>query len=222
VLLWSRQLTTAEGRTALQVAVRSLVEDRPEVLTAALAASDGTVVRQALRLVRRLKATSTIDTIAKLEKHQDTSVRASASATLAALNTPAAFRKLTRFLSDDDEHVRVFVLEALAHVSFKGALSSLQRMISAEDIEERGLAEKRALFEAYGAVAGSAGVTILAPMLKDSGGLFRKGGSSDTRACAAVALGLIGTPGARAALEKGLRDRDPVVSNAARRALRGD
>ena len=42
------------------------------------------------------------------------------------------------------------------------------------------------------------------------------------RCDAAVALGMIGTPGARAALEKGLRDRDPVVSNAARKALRGD
>ncbi len=222
ILLWPKRLTTSEAQTALQVAVHRLVEDRPAVLTAALAVPDASVVRQALRLVRKLNATSTIETIAKLEKHKETSVRASAVETLAGLSTPAAYRKLTRFLDDDDEEVRVSVLEALAQVSFKGALSNLKRMISAEEVEELGLAEKRALFEAYGAVAGPGGLTILGPMLRDGGGLFRKGGSSDTRACAAVALGIIGSPGARAALEKGLRDRDPVVSNAARRALRGE
>ena len=165
VLLWSKQRTTSDAQSALRIAVRSLVKERPAVLTAALADSDTTVVRQALQLVRKLNATSTIDAIAKLQEHQNTSVRSSAVTTLATLSTPASYRKLTHFLDDAEEEVRIAALEVLAQVPFQGSLSTIRKMISGEDIEERGLAEKRVLFEAYGAVAGPEGVTILGPML---------------------------------------------------------
>ena len=45
-------------------------------------------------------------------------------------------------------------------------------------------------------------------------------GDSDTRACATVALGHVGTRSARLILQKAAEDRDVVVRTAAARALR--
>jgi HEAT repeat protein len=44
---------------------------------------------------------------------------------------------------------------------------------------------------------------------------------SETRACAAMALGRIKTPEARELLQKAAEDKDLVVRNAVNRALRG-
>jgi HEAT repeat protein len=52
-------------------------------------------------------------------------------------------------------------------------------------------------------------------------GLLGYRASPETRACAAVALGRIKTPEARAALEKAMDDKELVVRNAVSRALRG-
>ena len=44
----------------------------------------------------------------------------------------------------------------------------------------------------------------------------------ETRACAAMALGRIGTESARASLQKAQQEKDPLVKNAINRALRGE
>ena len=93
-------------------------------------------------------------------------------------------------------------------------------MLEDPELEDRDLSEKRALFEAFGVLAGPEGADSLSGVLRGKAGFGRPKPSSDTRACAAVALGKIGTPSARLALEKALRDKDPVVRNAASRALR--
>jgi HEAT repeat protein len=51
-------------------------------------------------------------------------------------------------------------------------------------------------------------------------GLFARKDDPETRACAAMALGKIRTPEARAALEGASQDKEPLVRNAVSRALR--
>ena len=79
------------------------------------------------------------------------------------------------------------------------------------------LSEKRAFFEAYGVLAGDAGVETLALMLVGKG--FRKKADTETRACAAMALGKIGSDPARAVLQKVENDKEPLVRNAVEKAL---
>jgi HEAT repeat protein len=55
----------------------------------------------------------------------------------------------------------------------------------------------------------------------ETGGFMRKKQDPETRACAAMALGKIGTPEARAVLEAAASDKDPLVRNAVGKALRG-
>ena len=104
---------------------------------------------------------------------------------------------------------------------FRPAFGTLQRAIASPDLETRGQREKRALFEAFGGLAGPEGVAVLDPLLRGRNPSGPRP-SSHTRACAATALGLIGTPDARAALSRAAKDKDPLVRSAVGAALRGD
>jgi HEAT repeat protein len=57
-------------------------------------------------------------------------------------------------------------------------------------------------------------------MLLGRGGLLARREDAGTRACAAMALGKIRTPEARAVLEHALQDKEALVRNAVGRALR--
>jgi HEAT repeat protein len=87
-------------------------------------------------------------------------------------------------------------------------------------VRDADLTEKMAFFEAYGSLVGEAGVASLDAML-NSGGFLKRRVDAETRACAALALGRIGTPAAREALEKATTAKDALVRNAVSRALRG-
>ena len=58
--------------------------------------------------------------------------------------------------------------------------------------------------------------------LDAKGGFMKKKEDPETRACAAMALGRIGSQAAKAALQKASQDKEPLVKNAVSRALRGD
>jgi len=71
----------------------------------------------------------------------------------------------------------------------------------------------------HGAIAGPPALKTLAGLLQPRG-LLKLTQSSDLRACAAIALGKIGTPEARQVLASAADDKDLVVRNAVNRALR--
>ena len=60
----------------------------------------------------------------------------------------------------------------------------------------------------------------LEAMLTVAGGLFSRGGDTEMRAAAAIALGRVGTAAARRVLEAYAADKDPVVRAAVSRSLR--
>jgi HEAT repeat protein len=77
-----------------------------------------------------------------------------------------------------------------------------------------------AVFEAYGTLCGNSGVAGLDLVLNGKS-LFGRKEDSELRACAAMALGRIGTPAATEALRKSANEKDVVVRTAVSRALRG-
>jgi HEAT repeat protein len=88
-----------------------------------------------------------------------------------------------------------------------------------KQVKELDLTEKMAFFEAYGAIAGPPALKTLSEMLLPRG-LLKLRQASETRACAAIALGKIRTPEAREILTRAAEDKDLVVRNAVNRALR--
>jgi HEAT repeat protein len=77
-----------------------------------------------------------------------------------------------------------------------------------------------ALFEAFGTLCGDAGVVELDGLL-NARGLIGAREPTEVRACAARALGLIGTKAARSALQRAADSKDMVVRSAVTRAQRG-
>jgi len=86
-------------------------------------------------------------------------------------------------------------------------------------VRDMDLTEKMAFFEAFGTIAGGAGLKALTAMLLPRG-LLKLKESPETRACAAIAIGKIRTPEAREVLTRMADDKDLVVRNAINRALR--
>jgi len=80
--------------------------------------------------------------------------------------------------------------------------------------------ERITAFECYGLHCGDAGVPWLSELLVGKGRLFARKVPSETRACAAIALGRVGTAAAQATLRSVANDADVVVRSAVGRALR--
>jgi HEAT repeat protein len=91
-------------------------------------------------------------------------------------------------------------------------------MLESRIVRDADLTEKIAFFEAYGAVATADSVALLDRMLNGRK-LFGKE-SPEMRACAAMALGRVGSPAARASLQRSTGETNPIVRNAVLKALR--
>jgi hypothetical protein len=222
LFLWLQRFTRQDAKDVLLSAVHQIMRKEPRALSVALGSSDGVVVLRALDLVKRFQIESATKSLADLKSHPDPNTRTAVVAALAAIRSSDAFRVLTPMLSDPKADVRIGVLQALINRPFQGAMPRLRKMLEDPELEDRDLTEKRVLFEAFGVLAGPSGTEPLSGVLRGKAVFGRRKPSSDTRACAALALGKIGTPQARNALEKSLRDKDPVVRNAATRALKGE
>ena len=89
------------------------------------------------------------------------------------------------------------------------------------DLRDADRTERLTFFELYGSLCGDGGVPFLGSLLNAKGGLFARKEDPELRACAAVALGRIGTAAARDSLQLADGDKDVVVRNAVTRAMRG-
>jgi HEAT repeat protein len=112
-------------------------------------------------------------------------------------------------------------VRVVAQHKSRSALPKITAVVQGKSMRVADLTEKMAFFEAYGSLVGDSGIEALDAML-NSGGFLKRKEDPEVRACAAMALGRIGTQEARVSLQKALQDKDPLVRNAVTRALRGD
>ena len=138
---------------------------------------------------------------------------------LTAIASPSALRLLERAIDDSDRDVRIAAVRFLASRGYRNAAARVETIVSGSKLRNADLTEKMAFFEAYGALVGAKGIPALDKLLVAKG-LLGKREDPETRACAAMALGKIRTPEARAVLERAAQDKEPLVRNAVTRALR--
>ena len=151
--------------------------------------------------------------------HGDRAVRLASVQALGQLGTPAALALVDKAIEDDDRGVRLAAVRVAGSRGYKGALKRVETVVLGKSVKEMDLTEKMAFFEAYGAIAGPGAVKALSGMLLPRG-LLKLKEPSETRACAAIALGKIRTVEAREVLTQFAEDKDLVVRNAVSRALR--
>lgn len=219
ILTMMPRLRVSSIATMLEETVDRLARAHSSDFARLLEARDHEALNSAIAVCARLKLQGTVTALGSLLDHQEASTRLAVVQALTAIGTAGALAHLDRALDDDDREVRIAAARAVASRGYRNALRRVQAVVERRNRDEMDLTERRAFFEAYGAVGGAGVVKPLAAILEGRG-LLRMKESADTRACAALALGKVGTRDARAILERAAEDKDLVVRNAARSALR--
>jgi hypothetical protein len=215
----AERISHAQVRERLEAATDRLAEQHPDGLKALLAAEDPVVVAGAARAAGRLRLVAAAPDLERLIGHPEAHVRKAAVDALVALRSSAAVGGLERALEDDDRDVRIAAARGLAALRYQPSRSRFEQILTGRRLREADLTEKIVFFESYGTVGGPESVRLLDGILNGRG-FFGRRAPSDLRACAALALGRVNTPAARAALERAASDPDAVVRSAVSRALR--
>lgn len=202
----------------LRAAIEGLANAHRDRVVALLTDTDPQVLRGASRLAGQLTITQAAPALAGLLSHDDPVVRRIAVESLIRIRTSLALDAIQQALGDDDRDVRVAAARGLATLRYAPARSRIEEMLESRTIRDADLTEKIAFFEAYGTIATTDSVALLDRMLNGRR-LFGKE-SPEMRACAAMALGRVGSPAARAALQKSSAESNPIVRNAVMKALR--
>jgi hypothetical protein len=219
MLGWLPRLGNEQVRKLLDAAALRLAQAHPEVIAEVLKTPDDTVLLQAIRVISQSKLPPAVPGLGALMDDASLEVKRAAVEALAAIATPSAMQQLEKTINDADRDVRIATVRAMAAQGHRGAFPQIESAVSGKGLRGADLTEKTAFFEAYGMLAGDAGVEKLASKLV-SKGLFRRKADPQTRACAAMALGKIGTPEARKALNAAAGDKEPLVRNAVAKALK--
>lgn len=189
--------------------VRLVTDERPEV------------AREAIRLAGALGLAAAITPLGEVVRlGEDAAIRTAAIGALQAIGTSDAVSAIGPAITDREREIRVAAMRSLAARRHAGVLPTVTELVQGKAARDLDRTERIALFELYGSVCGEAGVAVLEPMLAATGGLFSRGGDAETRACAAIALGKVGSVAARTVLTAHAADKDPIVKSAVARALR--
>ncbi|MGI9040039.1 MAG: HEAT repeat domain-containing protein [Gemmatimonadales bacterium] len=219
VLTWIPNLSSAPLRALLEKIADRLAETNGAEVLRILRDPQSEALASVVALCGRLNLTQAIPGLSDTAVHPDPVVRLATVQVLAQLGTPSALALVDKAIDDADRGVRIAAVRVAGGRGYKGALRRVEAVVLGKTIKEMDLTEKMAFFEAYGAIAGPSGLNPMSGLLL-SRGLLKLKQSSETRACAAIALGRIRTAEARQVLERAADDKDLVVRNAVSRALR--
>jgi hypothetical protein len=220
ILGWLGRSRNPELRALLESAASRMAASHTTELVHLIAAEDDVVAFEAIRRAGSLKAAAAVPALAGTITQGTPELRIAAVTALSQIGSPRAMEALGRALDDEDADIRIAAVRVLANRGHSAAVPRIEARIRTSDVRDGSLAEKMAFFESYGSLCGDAGVGFLSGVL-NSRGLFRRREPAELRACAAIALGKVGTARAIEALQQAGNDSDLIVRNAVSRALRG-
>jgi len=219
LMMWIPKLHDEQVRNLVHGAAAQLAQANAGEVLKALASDDNAGQLEMVKLAGRLKLPGAPEGMEPLLKSEDRALRLAVVEALTAVASPMAMRVLEKAIDDADRDVRIATVRFLASRGYRNAATRVESMVGGAKLKNADLTEKMAFFEAYGALVGAKGIPALEKLLVTKGLLGRKE-DPETRACAAMALGKIRTPEARAVLERASQDKEPLVRNAVARALR--
>jgi hypothetical protein len=221
VFQWLGRVRDERLRTLLEAAADRLAAANTGELVRLIGQGSGAAVLEAIRRAGALKTPAAVAPLAKVLGEPARDVRLAAAQALVEIGSPGSMQMLERALSDSDREVRVLAVRALAAKGQRSSLARIDLTVKSKELREADLSERMAFFEAYGALCGDAGITFLDGLLNGKSGFLGRREDPEIRACAAIALGRIGSPRAEESLQKAASEKDVVVRNAVSRALRG-
>lgn len=214
------RLQNARIRPLVEQAADRLASSNTAELVRLITSGDRAVALESVRRAGAMKAPAAVVPMAKLlASSDDAGARQAAVQALTEIGTPGAMQALERSIEDDDREVRIAAVRALSAKGHRGVLSRIENVVKGKTIREADPTEKMAFFEAYGSMCGDGGVAFLDGLLNGKS-MFGKREGPEMRACAAIALGRIGSTRARSSLQQCANEKDAVVRNAVSRAMR--
>ena len=219
VLGWIARSNNTELRMLLELAATRLASANSAELIRLIGSDDEAVVLQAIRRAAALKSPAAVPALGKMLTVGEPEMRVAAVNALTEIGSPGAMQALERAIIDEDREVRIVAVRALGTKSVRSALPRIEAAIKGKDLRDGNLTEKMAFFEAYGMLSGDTGIPLLDGLLH-SKGFMGKRDDSEIRACAAMALGKIGSAKAMESLNKAASEKDVIVRNAVSRAIR--
>lgn len=220
VFTWLGKVGTPGVKVLLERAADRLAASNTSELVRLLSATEPDVALEAARRAGALKAAAAVPALARLAQQGEPVMRLAAVTAMGEIGTPGALQHLDKSLDDSERDVRVAAVRQLGLRTHRAAAQRIEGVLNGKRLATTDLTEKMAFFEAYGAVCGDAGVPMLDGILNKKS-LFGKREDAELRACAARALGRVGTEPALNALRKAGTDKDILVRNAVTKALRG-
>ncbi|HEU4642000.1 MAG TPA: HEAT repeat domain-containing protein [Gemmatimonadaceae bacterium] len=221
VLGWLRQAQSRELRTALERTAARMASMNTAEMLKLIASEDPHIALEAIRRAADLRSPAAVANLAKVVGSGPVELRQAAAQALSEIASPGAARALEGALDDPDRDVRVTAVRALGARGHRAALPKVEAVVTGKAVREADLTEKMAYFEAFGQLAGDAGIEQLDALLNGRSMLLRRRIDPEIRACAALALGRIGSARALETLRRAAEDKDVRVRSAINRALRG-
>ncbi len=220
LMAWMPRLGNKQVRELMTAAAERLAQAHASEVMRALASGDEGTRLETVRLVGRLKLGTAPDGMSRLLETGDRALKLAVVESLGAIGNPAAMRLLERAVEDRERDVRIAAVRVIGQRGYRNAFSRIEAAVKGGKLKGVDLTEKMAFFEAYGMMAGADGLALLERLLASRGGLLGRKEDPEIRACAAMALGKMRQPEARAALERVKEDKEALVRNAVLRALR--
>lgn len=220
VLGWIGRSNNTELRVLLEHAATRLAATSSSELIRLIGSEDEVVALEAIRRAAALKSPAAVPALGKMLTVGEADMRVATVNALTEIGSPGAMQMLERALLDEDRDVRIVAVRALGARSSRSALPRIEAAIKGKELRESNLTEKMAFFEAFGLLSGDAGIPLLDGLLH-SKGFMGKRDDSEIRACAAMALGKVGSAKALESLGRAANEKDVIVRNAVSRAIRG-
>jgi HEAT repeats len=209
-------------RPLLEASAERLAQSNTGELVRLVKDAKPAVAREAIRRAGAMRTAAAVPSLGEvLGSGAERPLRAAAVTALTEIGTPGALSALETALNDEDRDIRIATIRALMARTHRPALAKVDALVKGKGVKDADRTERIALFELYGTICGDGGITFLDGLLNAKGGLFARKEDPELRACAALALGRIGTAASRTVLEKAVGEKEVIVKSAVSRALKG-
>jgi hypothetical protein len=189
-------------QTLIVNGLMELAKNTPDILVKHLTDRRPTFVRNLLLIITRWNNPRLADNVEKILRYPDPLIRREVIKTLAVLRPSGTASKFIHMLNDSDEGVRLAAIKLLLTGNYSASFSNWEPLVTAETFGDRPPAERRNIFHAIRATAGDEAVPYWTSLLTEWGWTNRKK-REELALMATDALGKLGTPAARSALETG-------------------
>jgi len=213
------ELKNSKVRRVICDALSEIGKNAVELFTPFIDDSRWYLVRNITYILGRIGKEKALPHLQKAFNHAELRVRREAVQALGLVGGPKAVQSLIKALADRDARIRAMAAINLGKVGKNAGLAGLLEVVQSKDFQKKEPAEMKAFLDAIGMVGSNEALPVLQQMLERKS-LFGIGRKDEARPGVANALAMIGTPEARALLEKGRDSKDESIRTACRQALR--